>query len=475
MQTLNQLFLSLNALILAGLFLSTASIYSERTAPQTRIFWLSSVALKMAAFLIWALVPLLSPPFASLASTLFVASAACLGLLFRSWRSPATMRLITGIGLAVIAVGILCELLRQIGNNFHLRTLLIGIASLAISFWELSELTKKIRKGNNTALKYVFAIIVLQMLFSILTIVLANINSGTNISHVADNQSSSNIGFWIAATLHVIIYIFIGSYLYQELVMNELKISKEKIVIENLLKERESMIASLVMANRAASVGALSAALAHELSQPLAASMLNSSALLRQLNDPVDLSELRRIAGTIGRENMRASNLLLTLRDIFTNNQTQLSEENLGQVIMRLVPILEPHTKKKNIRLIIEPGHQEIRCLINFSEFQQVIVNIVNNAIDALDTVADGDKNITIKLDQSEDAAIIRISDNGPGIPAESRDHIFELFKSEKSSGMGFGLWLCRHIIEQRHHGQISLSDGSGAGACFVLKLPKIG
>lgn len=398
MQTLNQLFLALNALILASLFLSTAGI-SERAESQTKIFWLLSVALKTSAFLVWSLVPLLTPAFASLASFLFIASAASLGLLFRSWRSPAPRGLIIGVAIAVLAVGISCELLRQIGHNFHLRAILIGSASIVISLWELSELAKKIRNKSNVALKSVFVVILFQIIFSVLTVVFANLNPSANISHVTENHSESNILFWIAITLHVIIYVFIGGYLYQKLVINELKISKEKNVIESLLMERESMIASLVMANRAASVGALSAALAHELSQPLSASMLNTSVLLRQLEEPLDTAELRKIASTITRENMRASTLLLTLKDIFTSNHTDLRKENLLQVIERLRPILEPHTKKKNIQLNIFSKQTDIRCLLNFSEFQQVMVNIINNAIDALDSVDSDNKNITIELD----------------------------------------------------------------------------
>jgi len=153
MQTLNQLFLALNALILGSLFLSTAGIYSERAESQTKIFWLLSVALKTSAFLIWSLVPLLNPAFASLASFLFIASAASLGLLFRSWRSTVRPGLIIGVAVSVLIVGIICELLRQVGQNFHLRATLIGSASILISFWELSELAKKIRTESNNALK----------------------------------------------------------------------------------------------------------------------------------------------------------------------------------------------------------------------------------------------------------------------------------------------------------------------------------
>jgi signal transduction histidine kinase len=395
-----------------------------------------------------------------------------LGLLFRSWRAPVSTPLIVGLTLAVLIIGGVCESLRQIGHNFHLRTLLIGSTSILISAWELIELAKNIRKKRNTALRSVFFIILLQITFSILTVILANVNPSPNIAHVADNNSPSNIGFWITMTLHVIVYVFIGSYLYQKVIINERRISKEKFFIENLLAERESMIASLVMANRAASVGALSAALAHELSQPLSASMLNSSVLLRQLEQPIDTTALQKIASAIKRENVKASNILLTLKDIFTSNHTQLKHENLVEVIARLRPVLEPHTNKKNIHLIISSNHQNIGCLLNFSEFQQVIVNILNNAIDALESVQSAYKEIRIELDQSQTSATIRISDNGPGIALDDRTHIFELFKSQKSSGMGFGLWLCQHIIEQRHRGTISLEDTPGPGACFAVHLP---
>jgi signal transduction histidine kinase len=473
MATLNQLFLALYALILASLFLSTASIYSDRIESQTKIFWLLSVALKTAAFVIWALVPLLYPGLASLASLCFIASALYLGLLFRSWRSQVSAQLIIVLTVTVLIIGVACETLRQIGHNFHLRTLLIGSTSIFISAWELIELAKNIRKKRSSALRLVFFIILLQITSSILTVILANINPSPNIAHVAENNSPSNIGFWVTMTLHIIIYVFIGSHLYQKSLINERKISKEKFFIENLLAERESMIASLVMANRAASVGALSAALAHEISQPLSASMLNSSVLLRQLEQPTEIAELQKIAHAITRENIRASNILLTLKDIFTSKNAQLGQENLVDVIERLRPILEPHTNKKNIRLSISSKHETIGCLLNFSEFQQVIVNIVNNAIDALESLQLEYKEIKVELDQSETSSTIRISDNGPGIPRDERTHIFELFKSQKSSGMGFGLWLCRHIIEERHRGTIRLEDIPGPGACFVLQLPR--
>lgn len=471
MQTLNQLFLALNALVLASLFLSTAGIYSERTESQTKVYWLLSIALKTSAFLVWSLVPLLTPAFASLASFFFIASAASLGLLFRSWHSTVTPGLVIGLTITVVVVGISCEMLRQIGHNFHLRAILIGSASIMISLWELFELRRKIRTEQNIALRCVSIVILLQIIFSGLTVLFANLNSGASISHVAENHSESNIVFWIAISLHVIIYIFIGGYLYQKLVINELKISQEKNVIKRLLAERESMIASLVMANRAASVGALSAALAHELSQPLSASMLNTRVLLRQLEEPVDINQIRKIADIIARENTRASTLLFTLKDIFTSNHTELRAENLVQVIERLRPILEPHTNKKNIRLDILSKQRDIFCLLNFSEFQQVIVNIVNNAIDALEPIDSDNKNITIELDQKDNTAEVRISDNGPGVPATYRDYVFELFKSHKSSGMGFGLWLCRHIIEERHRGSISLDTRPNEGACFVVHL----
>lgn len=116
MQMLSQLFLALNALILASLFLSTAGIYSERAESQTKIFWLLSVALTTSAFLMWSLVPLLTPAFASLASFLFIASAASLGLLFRSWRSTVSPRLIIGVTVTVVIVGIVCELAEEGGS-----------------------------------------------------------------------------------------------------------------------------------------------------------------------------------------------------------------------------------------------------------------------------------------------------------------------------------------------------------------------
>lgn len=124
--------------------------------------------------------------------------------------------------------------------------------------------------------------------------------------------------------------------------------------------------------------------------------------------------------------------------------------------------------KSIQIVLSIEPN---LLIQANRGEIQQVLLNLVNNAIQALVTSKQPLKKLSIEARHVGDGVLLAIADNGDGIPESSQQHLFELLSSTKSSGMGLGLWLCKHIIT-RHGGSIEFMPNTGGGAKFVVIFP---
>ena len=108
---------------------------------------------------------------------------------------------------------------------------------------------------------------------------------------------------------------------------------------------------------------------------------------------------------------------------------------------------------------------------MNAPEIQQVLLNILNNAIQALSNVERTDKEINIETAHDQEVVTLSITDNGPGIPKDQQTQIFEFSSSEKRSGMGLGLWLCKQIVT-RNNGSITYQDIPQGGAKFLIRLP---
>jgi signal transduction histidine kinase len=131
---------------------------------------------------------------------------------------------------------------------------------------------------------------------------------------------------------------------------------------------------------------------------------------------------------------------------------------------------VKPELKEKNIQIEchVDPS---LEIKITSTELRQVILNLVNNAIQALTNSATVNPLISIDACQHSDTVQIKVTDNGPGILKIDQANLFEILISTKQSGMGLGLWLCQYMIS-RHSGSIHYEDALGGGARFVIKLP---
>lgn len=473
MQSINQLFFGLYALILASLILGTARIEIIDKQSYLKSYWLLSVSLRALAFSLWGLVPFIGMEFRALASTLFVGSAIFLAMLFRSWSVEVNNQsAIRNSSLFLAVFFLMFIFISTFDEKITYRALWVGLVSFIISLWEINELNKKIKAKSEYLLKVILGLTLFQTGIAMLTVISIIFFTPQAIFTITENASASNYFFWITLTTHLIVYLFIGSYLYQKIIFSENKISREKDEIGRLLSEREAMITSLVNANRAAASGALSASIAHELSQPLAATLLNVSILRRVLDlKNTQNTIVEPIVNLIDKEIRRAAEILHTIKSIFKEDKIELTEFYVDKILKKMKPLLDSRAAKSGISLDFILGSAS-RTNLNFSEFQQVIVNLTNNAFEALEAADMKDKQIVIKTCDFESNIQISIADNGPGVPEKYQHSIFELMKTTKDQGLGIGLWLSKHIIEQRHAGTLAHFRSDEGGALFVVMLP---
>ena len=317
------------------------------------------------------------------------------------------------------------------------------------------------REGANKFVRvmaYLFLATSLVWLFNIFIAV------NHNIKFVIDDNVSNYLTLTINAMLAILRQLNYFAIHYD-------LINTEKEQIKRLLTERESLIASLLKANKTAATGALSASIAHELNQPLGASNLNIQFLKMKLDKGAINPELgKKVLEALEADNQRAATIVKSLRLIFTENESNSELVQFGDSISRVLDIARPELKAKHIQILLRV-QEDCVIRVNPSEIEQVILNLVNNAVQALASSDTVERKITLEANKVGEQVLLAVSDNGSGVPDKFKSQLFELLNTTKKTGMGLGLWLCKHIVT-RYGGSIHYEDAIGGGAKFVVKLP---
>ncbi len=219
--------------------------------------------------------------------------------------------------------------------------------------------------------------------------------------------------------------------------------------------------------------GQMAASMAHEIKQPLAAIVTGRSAGLRWLSKPTpDLQEVRAVLESIVSEGHRASQVIDGIRAMFRNDSREKALLDVNEVVREVIALL--HSELQNHRILVQTELilQLPPVLADRVQLQQVVANLVANAIEAMDTVADRDRMLRVKSVIGEpDGVLIMVEDSGPGIDPENVDRIFHPFFTTKSQGTGMGLPICRSIIEA-HNGHLSVRPAADRGSVFQISLP---
>jgi PAS domain S-box-containing protein len=225
-------------------------------------------------------------------------------------------------------------------------------------------------------------------------------------------------------------------------------------------------------ADRAAHLGALTASLSHELNQPLTGILANSQAGLRLLaQQRADPAELHAIFESIVRDNKRAASVISNLRFLLRREEPAREPVDVADAIQEVLALFKGEIEASNVNLETEL-EQGCETTGVKTQIQQVMVNLLSNAVHALRDRAVSDRNLEVKLDRVGDGqAEISVRDNGMGISPDRLPRIFEPFFSTKTDGLGMGLAITRSIVES-HGGEIAVQTQVTGGTTFRVLLP---
>jgi C4-dicarboxylate-specific signal transduction histidine kinase len=231
--------------------------------------------------------------------------------------------------------------------------------------------------------------------------------------------------------------------------------------------------AELAHVARVTTLGELTASIAHEVNQPLAAVVTNAEACLRWLGrEAPNLDEARRAVEWIVKDGNRAAEVIRHIRALTNKTDTQKAPLDINDVVNEVIPLVQRELLRQRVSLRAELAPALSAVLADRVQLQQVILNLVMNGIEAMQPVTGRPRQLVIRSDHNEvRQVLVAVEDRGVGISAENADRLFNAFFTTKSGGMGMGLAICRSIVEA-HGGRISAANNAGPGATFQFTLP---
>ena len=232
----------------------------------------------------------------------------------------------------------------------------------------------------------------------------------------------------------------------------------------------------LAHVNRVATIGQLTSSIAHEVNQPIGALVTNAHAALRMLGaEPPDLKQAREALEDIIKDGRRASDVIRRIRALVRKAPAQTDELDINEVIAETIALARSEILRNGVSLETQLGSDLPSVRGDRVQLQQVIMNLVMNAVEAMSSMGEGTRELQIATDKDRDEHIaITVSDSGPMLEPQSLNRFFEAFYSTKPTGMGIGLSICRSIIEA-HAGQIWASANEPCGATLHVTLPAPG
>ena len=267
----------------------------------------------------------------------------------------------------------------------------------------------------------------------------------------------------IAASVALLQGLLIGALLFEDRARRSAQSQSFQLMTE------------LARRDRIATAGATSASIAHEIGQPLAAIVVYGTAGLRWLeNNTPDFAEAKKALQIVVKEAHRAGDVIKGIRAMCRSGTTKQEPVDVDGLVQKVVALAEAEIKRKAIRLTLDfSGKTGLEVKGSEVQLQQVVQNVLLNAIEAMGTAANGDQALRVTSREASDGnAVIEIEDTGPGIAPDNMDKIFDPFFTTKAEGMGLGLPICRSIVEA-HGGKLTVANRSPRGAIVQIAIPQ--
>jgi PAS domain S-box-containing protein len=233
------------------------------------------------------------------------------------------------------------------------------------------------------------------------------------------------------------------------------------------------MQVELAHANRVATMGQLSGSIAHEVAQPIAAAVTNARAALRWLRrQPPNIDEALSALDEITNNTERAGEILGRIRGLVAKAPQRKEPFGINEAIREVIPLVQSDVQKNSISVAMALGEALPAINADRVQLQQVMLNLINNAIQAMSCVDGGSRELRICSSETDsDGIVVAVSDSGPGLDPANLKQAFEAFYTTKPGGLGLGLSICRSIIEA-HGGRLWASANTPHGSTFQFTLP---
>jgi PAS domain S-box-containing protein len=231
--------------------------------------------------------------------------------------------------------------------------------------------------------------------------------------------------------------------------------------------------ADLAHINRVSTLGEMAASLAHEVKQPITAARNNARAALNFLDrSPPDLREVREAVDCIVGDADRAADIVERIRDHIKKAPPRKDRVDLNEAINEVIVLARRAITKNGVSVQTHLTEGSLPVQVDCVQVQQVVLNLILNAVEAMASVDAGARELLISIKQNEtNGIVVAVGDSGPGIDPKNLDRVFEAFYTTKSSGVGMGLSICRSIIEA-HGGRLWADANKPRGAVFQFTLP---
>jgi C4-dicarboxylate-specific signal transduction histidine kinase len=229
----------------------------------------------------------------------------------------------------------------------------------------------------------------------------------------------------------------------------------------------------LAHANRVATMGHLSASIAHEINQPIGAAITYANAASHWLDaQPPDLEEVRRALGFIMESNVRAGNVVDRIRALVKKAPPRKDRLEINETVLEVIALIQNEMAKKGISVRTQLAQTLPAIQGDRVQLQQVILNLLINAVEAMSEMTEGLRELLISTAKTDsEGVLVAVRDSGPGLAPEGLERLFEAFYTTKPGGLGMGLSICRSIIEA-HGGKMSATTNAPQGAVFQFTIP---
>ena len=244
----------------------------------------------------------------------------------------------------------------------------------------------------------------------------------------------------------------------------------------NISSEKEAayeMRSQLAHMMRVTTLGEMAASIAHEINQPLAAAVINGNACLRWLDaQPPNLSEARQAVARLVKEATRAGEIIVQVRNLTQNKPPEKSWLGINEIITATATLIDREIQQNKVSFETNLSDDVPLVQGDRVQLQQVILNLLINAVESMTAVALGSRKLTISSSKNGTGVLVRVGDTGRGFAREDLDRLFNAFYTTKRNGMGMGLAISRSIVES-HGGRIWATRNAPHGAIFHFLLPK--